>query len=59
MEHITVTEGQEYRITVNGCTIYEGIAETDTEAEDRLDEAALWVGATSTQRPLRFRLELV
>ena len=59
MENITVTEGQEYRITANGRTVYEGIAESDTEAEERLEETVLWISATSSQRPLTFKIELV
>lgn len=59
MEEITVTEGQEYRITANGRTVYEGIAESDTEAEERLGEVTLWISATTSQRPLTFTIELV
>lgn len=58
MENITVTEGQEYRITANGRTVYEGIAESDTEAEERLEEAVLWISANRSQRPLTFKIEL-
>lgn len=40
-----VKEGSEYRIICNGRTIFEGIAESDSEAEERLESYALQISA--------------
>lgn len=38
-----IREGEEYRIICNGRTIFEGIAEDDKEAEERLESYALQI----------------
>jgi hypothetical protein len=45
MEQTNIVEGNEYRITCNGRTIFEGIAESDSEAEERLESYALQISA--------------
>jgi hypothetical protein len=36
-----ITEGTEYEIRINGVTVYQGIAESDTDAADMLK--AYWI----------------
>jgi len=55
--HAIVTEGEEYRIALNGRTIFEGIAESDSEAEERLDSYMLQIGAVNNSTTtLKFRI---
>ena len=53
----SVGEGDEYRIVLDGRTIYEGIAESDEEAMERLDRYMLLISATNNSTNfLKFRI---
>ena len=57
IKHATVTEGDEYLLTLDGRTLYQGIAESDEEATDRLDRYMLLIGATNNSTKfLKFRI---
>lgn len=52
-----ISEGDEYRIVLDGRTIYEGIAESDEEATERLDSYMLQISATNNSTNfLKFRI---
>ena len=52
-----MTEGDEYLLALNGKTIYQGIAESDEEAMERLDSYMLQISATNNSTtPLKFRI---
>lgn len=59
-QETTVIEGQEYRITANGRTVYEGIAESDQDAEQNLESYAMWIHSTWNEPiPLVLKIELI
>ena len=52
-----ITEGQEYQITMNGKVIFEGIAESDTDAADTLESYALHASASNNStKPITFKI---
>jgi hypothetical protein len=59
-QNIIVNEGQEYKITANGRIVYQGIAESDTEAHEQLESASMWVHSQwNSAGTLTMRIELV
>lgn len=56
-DEVTITEGQEYMISVNGRPVYTGIAESDDEAIERLEAYALHISANNnSSTPIRLRI---
>lgn len=56
-DEVAISEGQEYMITVNGRTVYTGIAESDDEAKERLESYALYISAgNNSSIPLKIRI---
>jgi hypothetical protein len=56
-DEVAISEGQEYMITVNGRTVYTGIAESDDEAVERLESYALYISAgNNSSVPLKIRI---
>jgi 3,4-dihydroxy-2-butanone 4-phosphate synthase len=56
-QEVTITEGQEYMISVNGRPVYTGIADSDTEAQERLESYALYISAANNSvTPIKIRI---
>ena len=52
-----ITEGTEYEIKVNGATIYQGIAESDTDAAETLK--AYWLRYKTIRPANEYKFEIV